>query len=269
MKRGLDVFTPMQVAAMRITIACLCLLPFIWNKISKIPVKYWKFLVLAGFLGSGIPAILFTTAETRISSSLAGILNSLTPVFTLIFAMLVFKTRVTGAQATGIIIGFTGAVMLIIFNGKELNLTSDILYSAMVVLATILYAINVNIIRNFLFEIESIVISGAALIVPAIVYASYLTTTDVVARFQGVGPVLQSFLSIVALAVFGTALSIYFFNKLLKATSVLFAASTTYFIPVFAILWGYADSEAMGWHYLIGLIFILAGTYLITKNKGA
>jgi len=116
MKRGLDVFTPAQVAAIRMSVSFLCLFPFVIGHIKTIPKDRWKYIILAGILGNGIPAILFTTAETGISSSVAGVLNSLTPLFTLIIGVMFFRFKTTLLKVMGVLIGFAGAAIMVLYN---------------------------------------------------------------------------------------------------------------------------------------------------------
>src|SRR5688572_22464767 len=112
MKKGLEQFTPPQVAAIRLSVAFICLFPFVVKHFKKIEPSRWKFIAISGFLGNGIPAFLFTAAQTTVSSAVAGVLNSLTPVFTVITGYLLFKSRFKGLQIAGVFIGLLGAVVL-------------------------------------------------------------------------------------------------------------------------------------------------------------
>src|SRR5512133_3931020 len=93
MKRGLEAFTSLQLAAMRVSIAFIVLSPIAIKHFRLINKQNYKSLLIAGYLGIGFPALLFSTAQQHISSSLAGVLNSLTPVFTLVFGMGLYKTK--------------------------------------------------------------------------------------------------------------------------------------------------------------------------------
>ena len=264
MKRGMDAYTPYQVAAMRVLLASLVLFPFIINKIKNIESRFWKYLLIVGIFGNTLPAFLFTIAETEISSSLAGILNALTPIFTLTIAITLFNTRIKWINAVGVIIGFLGAVGIIFINTDGVLQLNK--YALMPVLATIFYAISVNTIRNFLHSLPSVVISGAALLPVGIICGIYLFTTDVIARTAGSGGA-ESFLYVAILAIFGTAISIIYFNDLIKMSGPIFASSVTYLIPFVAIMWGIFDNEILTWLHFIGLAVILFGVYLVNKKK--
>lgn len=162
MKKGLVAYNHTQVAALRIGIAALCLFPFAIKPLLKLEKRYWKYLIISGFLGSGIPAFLFTKAQTQVSSSLAGMLNSLTPIFTLIIALFIFKSKLKRNQIIGVIVGLIGAVSLIASNGLSFENT-NFNYSLLIVLATFFYGVNLNIIKVKLTNINPVAISSIAI----------------------------------------------------------------------------------------------------------
>lgn len=266
MKRGLEVYSHSTVAALRISIAFIFLAPFALKHFNKVDKKYWKYIVATGFLGNGIPAFLFTKAQTEITSSLSGMLNSLTPIFALIVGILFFKTQPLKIQIIGISVGFIGAVILITSKGINLD-NSNLSFTLLIVLATICYAFSVNIIKSFLKEVNSIAISALAFMSIGPFTISYLFTTDFIEVTQNSSLANTSLMYIAILAIIGTAISVILFNMLIKQTSALFAASTTYIIPVFAIMWGVFDTEQINQLQLIGITIILIGVYFTKKNR--
>jgi drug/metabolite transporter (DMT)-like permease len=266
MKRGLEHFTPSQVASIRLTVAWLCLLPFVAGSFRKIPKTKWKFIAVSGLFGNGFPAYLFTTAQTVVSSALAGILNSITSLFTMLLGYFFFRSKFTTLRVLGVLIGFGGTVYLINSSTNE-KFTADVPHIMLIVVATLFYAISVNTIRHRLAEVKSIHIAGFALCFAGPPAAIYLFTTDFVERLSSGSPALMSFFYVCLLAIFGTSVSIVVFNYLIKISSALFAASCTYLIPVVAILWGYADNESLGIPLFIGMTLILGGVYLIGKSN--
>ena len=267
MKRGMLCYSSGQVAAMRIFIAFLCLLPFTWSKIKTLQKKDWKYLIASGFLGNGIPAFLFTYAETGISSSLAGILNSLTPLFTLIVGYFLFKSKVRAINILGVLIGFGGTAWLLL-DSPGGHQQVQLSYALLVILATVCYAFSVNIIKTYLHHLDSILISGGALLVVGPLCGLYLCFTDILSRSATNPMALTSFMYIFVLGFMGTAVSLLYFNKLIKMSSALFASSTTYFIPIVALFWGMADHESMGYQQVVAMGIILSGMYLINKKAG-
>ncbi len=267
MKRAMIVYTPYQVGSFRIFVAFLFMIPFIVKYFHTIERKNWKFLAATGLLGNAIPSILFPLAETQISSALAGMLNSLTPIFTLIVGIVFFGMKVASNRITGLVIGLLGAVILVAGQISGPGISETNLFSLFIVLSTICYAFSVNILRYRLSEIDSIRITGFGLFFSGIPMGIYLFSTDFISRTQTVDGSSFSLLCIVILGLLGTAASTIFFNKLIKISGALSAVSVTYLIPIVAILWGLWDNEVLGFYHLIGLIAILLGVYLVNRQK--
>jgi len=265
MKKGLVAYNHTQVAALRIGIASLCLLPFAIKPLLKIEKRYWKYLVISGFLGNGVPAFLFTKAQTEVSSSLAGMLNSLTPIFTLIVALIIFNSKPKRNQIIGVIVGLIGAVSLVVSNGTSFS-SSSILYSLYIVLATFCYGVSVNVIKIKLSSIKPITISALAFLCVGPWTIFYLFTTDFIEVTTNNPKALQSLFYISLLAIFGTAIAILVFNTLIKKTTSLFASSVTYLIPIVSILWGAIDGEAIHLIQIASVLTILLGIYF-TNHK--
>lgn len=266
MKRGMKVYSHNEVAALRIVISFLFLLPFLFKYIHKVKKDRWKYLAIVGVFGSGIPAFLFTLAETGITSSLAGMLNSLTPFFTLILGVIIFKVPAVKGKFLGVFIGLIGAFGLIMSNGFDIENTPFV-YALLVVIATLCYAISVNTIKKYLGEINSIAITAISFLIIGIPAIIYLFFTDFVATTQ-TNPEATTALGYVAiLAVIGTALSIIIFNQLIKYTSAVFASTVTYLIPIFAIFWGVIDGEEINFIQIVSIFIILVGIYFVNKIK--
>ena len=262
MKRGLDVYTPGQVASIRMFSSFLFLLPFVARYTKEIPADRWKWIFATGFFGNGAPAFLFATAQTVVVSATAGILNSMTPVFTLLLGFIFFRASVGIYKILGVLLGFGGAAALIFasYNGSILSISW---YSLLIVLATLGYATSVNIMRHRLHEVRSVLISGFALFFVGPPTGIYLFTTDFLSRLSGHDDGVIALIYILLLALFGTAISIVMFNYLVKISGAIFASSVTYLIPVVALIWGFADGERLEFVHLMALGGILLGVYLI------
>lgn len=266
MKRGLIDFSPTQVASVRMLTAFICLLPFVISQIPKIEPHQWKYIFATGILGNGIPAFLFTIAQTEVPSFMAGMLNSLTPLFTLIIGYFIFHSDVSFNKIAGVAVGLAGAISLILMNsgGSVAHVTW---YPLLIVAATIMYGCSVNIIRHKLQNVEAIHISGFALWVVGPPTGIYLFTTDFIQKLNQNPHALVSLGYVLLLGIFGTAISIVLFNKLIKMSGALFASSVTYLIPIVAMLWGFSDHESLTIWHLVALGAILGGVYLINLKK--
>ncbi len=270
-KRGLydsdgnAIYSDVQVAALRMFMAFLCLLPIAIKHLRELVGKHWKGLLISGLFGNGIPAFLFATAQTQLDSSFTGMLNALVPLFTVVLALLFFKARIRWYNGIGIIIGLGGAIGLLTTGGIE-TLGTDLRYAALVIAATICYAISVNVIKHHLAEVNPIVITSIAFAYIGPPIGIYLLTsnfTEVLTTNEH-GWSALGYLAI--LAVVGTALAVVVFNYLVKMTNQIFASSVTYLIPIVAIFWGVLDGEIVSWWHALWMSIILGGVYLVNKS---
>ncbi len=263
MKKGLESYSNLQVAALRMFLSFIFILPFTIKNLKVVNRNNLRSLIIVGFIGFGIPALLFTTAQTRIDSSLAGMLNSLTPLFTLIVGMLIYKSRAKWISILGIFIGLVGALGLILGRGE--HIFSDINgYALFVVLATICYGINVNEVKYKLKDMTSMEITSLSFIFIGPLSGIYLLFSDWTPALQTENHLLNlGYIGILAL--FSSVLAVLIFNNLIKFTTTLFASSVTYIIPVFAILWGIFDGETIGMLQFLWIGVILLGIYLVNK----
>ena len=262
MKKGLVVFGDTQIAAMRMGMAWLVTLPFLLGRFKEISKKEWLVLLSVGLLGNGLPAFLFATAQTEIDSSLAGMLNSLVPILTMGFGLLLFGLRTWLLQVVGLVIGFVGAIMLIVMPGGIDGFQPAAL---LVVLASTCYAFNLNMVRKFLPQMPSMLITAGSFLWVGPLCLLYLFSTDFTSRFEHEFA-LQSFGAIVVLAVVGTTIAVLMFNRLIQSGGAVFASMVTYIVPIVAILWGVLDGETVSGWSIFGVFTILAGVYLVNKR---
>mgnify|MGYP003387342351 CR=1 FL=1 len=265
MKRGLDAFSFEQVAALRLFMAFV-FLAIIGGKFYKsLPLKKLWPLFLTGIIGNGIPAFLFTKAETHLDSAVVGILNVLTPLFTLFIGLFFYQMKVKLVNYIGIIIGLLGTVFLLLPDIQELNI--EILrYSFLAIGATVCYGWSTHIIKAHLHDLNSIQITTLAFTFIGPWAGIYLFSGDFIEVMNTHPKAWASLGYIAILAIVGSALAVIAFNKLIKLTGALFATSCTYIIPIVAILWGVLDNEQITMHQLLGFVIILGGVYLVNKR---
>jgi len=262
MKEGLKHFSSYQVAAMRISFAGIALFPFVkWRKVV-IETGDLKYFIISGILGSAIPAFLFTAAQTKISSSLAGAINGLTPLFALLVAFVFVGVKFNKLKVYGVIVGLLGAFFLIV--GQELNF--DIKYTSLAVLAAVCYGINVNIIKQKLNDYPPRLVAALPLAIISIIGIGVMLYLGFDVSWNQKQDV-KSLVAIVLLAVVGTSLSLVMFNRLIQQTNTVFATSVTYLIPIVALFWGFLANETISSNQMIGLGFILIAIWLIRKDK--
>ena len=264
MKVGMEVLSPYEVAAIRMVSAGLVLLPFMWSAIKKVEASKLKLVLLSGLLGSFFPAFLFCIAETKVDSSFAGILNSLTPLFTILVGVSFFQLKVSPVKYAGVIVGLIGLILLFWVSGKiQINYLS---YAALVLLATLFYGINVNMVGRYLQTVGSINIAALAfgfLIPPSLlilVYNGYFNHIFSDNHF------LQATGASVVLGVFGTAVASIIFYMLVKRAGGIFASLVTYGIPFVAVFWGVRSGEQINVQQVVCLSIILSGVYLANKK---
>tara|TARA_X000001036_G_C20623252_1_gene784007 strand:+ start:183 stop:1076 length:894 start_codon:yes stop_codon:yes gene_type:complete len=265
-KKGLTSLNPEEVAALRIASASLVLLPFAAKRIKEINKKNIASLILVGFMGSLLPAFFFALAQTKLPSALTGIMNALTPFFTIIISVLFFREKPEKRVYFGVILGFLGTLFLI--STRENGQISFNCYAFFVVAATILYGINANLIKHYLNFMKSLSIASLSLIMIgplAIIYLLFLTPFSAHIHEP---KVLIASCYIIILGVFGTALALILFNKMVQLTNAVFSTSVTYLIPIISVFWGFIDGEQLSLLQLISMLTIMTGIFIANSKKG-
>lgn len=265
MKEGLKSLSAYQVASLRIVFSGLVLLPTAIKVFRRIPKDKIKVIFLSGLFGSLLPAYLFCIAEEGIDSALAGTLNSLTPIFVIIMGALFFKSKTSTNKVLGIIISFTGSILLLLSKGN-MQSNQNLLYISYIVLATVFYGINVNMVHRHLKDIGSLQIAAVALTLNAIPALLVLTGTGYFNLPLTDGAVLYSTAASAVLGILGTAVASIIFYMLVKRAGAVFAAMVTYGIPVVANFWGLIYGEEVGWKQFTCLVIILAGVYIANRK---
>lgn len=263
-KKSLLYFTASEVGLLRITITFLFLLPIALKSISKVNKKHKYYLVIAGVIGSFIPSFMFAIAQTEINSSLTGILNSLTPLFTLLLGLFFFKLKVNRYNMLGIVLGLIGALGLIYASAGGKGFIINIKYSSLIMIATICYAFNVNFIKSYLKEVDSLTITSLTFFyvgLPTLLYV--LIFSDIPTKIINEDKVLIGMGYVSTLAILGTGIALIAFNKLIKISSPIFASSVTYMIPVIAIIWGIIDNEIFKLIYIFWFLILILGVLLV------
>lgn len=265
-KIGLKNFTPIEVAAMRLFSAGVVLLPIFIGWYSQAKKKNFKWFLLSGILGSGLPAFMFAFAQTKLSSSITGSLNAMTPLFALLVGLVVFKIEVNWTKWLGVLTGLIGALMLILLKTGA-QVSGDLQYAAVVVCAAMFYGININIIKQKFAESRPMVIAAFPTVFMSVPALVILLSDGFFTKYHFTGPHLESLLAVCTLGIVGTALALVAFNRLIQLTNAVFSSFTTYLIPVVALFWGVLDREQVNLWQILGLFFILGGVLLVNKRS--
>ena len=266
-KKGLVGFTPLQLGSLRIIITALLLFLAGFKSLKNLPKNTLKWIVISGFLGTFFPAFLFAYAETEIDSAIASILNSIVPINTIIFGFLAFKMYSSKRQILGVLIGFAGAFLLIT-NGASINPNQNYWYAFLVIIATVMYAFSINIIKRHLQNVSPIAIAVgnfAVIIIPAFIVLLFsgFFTSQVIQ-----GPDFKmSLFYIFLLSLFGTAIAKVLFNNLVQISTPIFASSVAYIMPIIAVSWGVLDGESFGFWQGVATVIILLGVYLANSKR--
>ncbi|MDX1407068.1 MAG: DMT family transporter [Saprospiraceae bacterium] len=264
-KKSLIGFDPVEVAILRISISTIAFVP-IYFLLFRHPIPRNKigWVALIGILGNGLPAFAYAIAQTHVESSVAGILNSLTPIFTWLFGLFLFAVAFSSRQLVGVTLGFVGAVLII---GLDPSLEFRIdTFSLLIVAGTICYGISGNIVKSKLQDVHPIALSAVAFFCMGFFAIGYSFTTDIYVTVAASHEVRMSLLAVTALALVGTVFANIFFFRLIQRTNAVFGSSVAYLIPIMALIWGLLDGERVAWTHLVGMVLIITGVYVMRKR---
>jgi len=262
-KKGVQAFGFIEAASIRLMAGGAVFLPAAIFQYKFIPREKWGHVVLITFVGMFIPAFLFCLAQQHVQSAVAGIMNALTPVFTFIFSIVLFKKTARINHVLGLLLGLVCAILLVIERtGGDFSLN---IYAGLIVVATVCYGLNINLVKNYLFDVPSLALSSVSVALGGLLsflfiflprHANYAMTDE---RWLPLG-------ALILLGMMSTALAQLFFYKLIQDTSAIFASSTTYIMPVVAVLWGLLDGEPLNWKHGLSIAGILTAVILIRKE---
>jgi drug/metabolite transporter (DMT)-like permease len=270
MKKASVVYSITEVGAGRLFIASLFFVPIMLKTKGQVPRDRLPFLFISAMLGFVIPAFLFARAIMHLNSSLSGMLNSLSPLFTLLVGILFFGMPKNKFQIGGIILGLVGAMLLVFTKntGSVVSDGSEYWYAFLILIATILYGTNTNNIVRNLNHLPALAASSATFLFIGPITFGILLTTDFFSKVINPNYAINT-LYLILLGVFGSGVAAILYNKVVQMVSGLFASSVTYLIPIVAIGWGVLDGEVISFQHYVGMAVILTGIYLVNKKQNA
>lgn len=268
-KKSLEHFSPYQVGALRVLIAGIILMPVAVSKYKLFPKKHLKWLILAAFTGNFIPMFLFPIAETEVSSSIAGIINSMMPIFVIIVGALIWKFETTKRQIVGTMISFAG-VCLLAFGGDGEGGNFKLIPILLLLLATLCYAVSTTTVKSKLMDVSSTILSAFVfsfvLFLPSLIA---LTGTGFFSTFSFNEDNMLGLMFVGLLSVFGTGLAMTLNYRLLKVSTPLFASTVTLLMPIVAIIWGFLDGEKLSILQFVGAGVIIGGLIFLRSKSVA
>jgi drug/metabolite transporter (DMT)-like permease len=264
-KRGLVGLSPIELGSARIVISTLFLLILGFKSLKGLSRYQWKWLIITGFLGTFFPSFFFAFAQRYIDSSVAAILNSLTPIFTVLVGITLFATRMLARQFLGVLLGFIGSLGLVL-GGAQINSDQPVGHVLLIISASMCYAINIHFLKHKLSEVSpmAMTLGNFIAILPPALILLFISDFFSLQNLQK-SQVIKSLGFVATLAFFGTAIAKVMFNRFVKIASTVFASSVTYTLPIVALFWGTLDGEQMSAFQLIGAVVILIGVSLAHK----
>lgn len=267
MKKGLVALSPVEVAALRIVVAGILVLPIALIKLKEVHRSQLVKLLLSGMIGVFIPAFFFTKAQLHIDSSVAGILNTLSPLWTLVMGVVFYKQVFRRPAVIGILVGLFGTVILMVSRSGTSSLGFNA-YGLLIVVATAFYGLNLNFVKFKITGLGSLTITAVSigLILPFGLLVLF-GFTDYVTTVQTVPGAWTASAYVALLALLSTAIAVLIFNKLVRITTPLFASMVTYIMPLVSVMWGVLDGEHLFVTHFIGMALILGGVYLANRRS--
>lgn len=266
MKKGLVVFSPGEVGSLRIVTAFLFLLPVALLKFRDVQRRHYPLLLAAGMMGIFVPAFLFAAAQTRLQSSVTGIMNSLTPICTLLIGVFFYGQKFQRQSIAGILTGLAGTVILMTADsvGQIGGLNR---YALLVIIACLFYATYLNFVKYKITDLSAITITSMSLLLVGPLAAGYLFGfTRFTEKMSSAPGAWSALMYIVFLGVMSTSFATVLFNKLVRISSPVYTSSVTYLIPVVAVLWGLLDGERLFAAHFAGMAAIIGGVYLSNRK---
>jgi len=266
-KKALVQLGPFEIGALRLSLASLVLMPFLLKSLNEIKKTDYFILFISGIVGNVIPYFLYPIAQTQIDSATSGVLTSLTPFFALIIGVIFYKLKATKNNIIGLFIGFLGTSILILFSNSSQGFSAD-LYGLFVVAATLLYGINLNLVKYHLKHLKPITITAFSIvsILPITLYILF-AHTEFPSHLKLVNEYLLEFGYVFVLGVLGTSIATLIFYNLIKIKDTVFASMVTYLMPIVAIGFGVLDGEKINLPQLFGMLLVLLGVFINSKKN--
>jgi hypothetical protein len=267
MREGAQAFGAFPTAWVRVTLAAIMLTPvLIWRKELPILQAHWRPAAFSGLLNSGLPFACYAYALMNISTGMSSILNATTPLFGALIAWFWLGDKLNGTRALGLVLGFTGVVLLAsdVPGGISFQSGGSGLAIAACLLATFCYGIAGSFTKRYLQNVPSIVTTTGSLWGASIGLAIPALLT-----WPNEAPTLHAWAALAIAGLLCTALAYVLYFRLMTRTGPARAMTVTYLIPVFANFIGVVFLDEVVTHWMMGCaLVIVAGTALASGLVG-
>lgn len=264
-KKGLKVFSPNEMGCIRMFIASLFFLPVVLVQFKHVKSLQVSKLLVIGLLGSVLPAFIFARSQGKLDSSIHTALSSLTPIFTLLFAVFLFRRSVKRNEVVGIAMGFIGIFVLI--SGGIGSSYGDIKYAIFPILGSISYALSANLLSHYIKNVNTVTATAVSLMPYSLIMSIVIITkTDIIHKLESVEDAYKALGCAITVAICSSALAFLTFNILTHNTSSVFASMSKLVAPVVSIMWGLLDGENLILTHYIGIFIIISGVYLLNRR---
>ena len=265
-KKALVSLSPYEIGSLRLTFAAVVLIPFLGKNFKEIKKKDYFILFISGIVGNVIPYFLYPIAQTNIDSATSGVLTSLTPFFALLIGVVFYKQNATKNNIIGLITGFVGTTILIIFS-SQVGVIGNNVFGLFVVLATLLYGINLNLIKYHLNHLKPVTITSFSIVsILPVTFYILLSETPFIDHMNNYESYKLEFFYVFVLGFLSTSVATLIFYNLIKIKDTVFASMVTYLMPIVAIFIGIADGEIINIIQVGGMILILTGVFINSKD---
>ena len=265
-KKALVSLSPYEIGSLRLTFAAVVLIPFLGKNFKEIKKKDYLILFISGIVGNVIPYFLYPIAQTNIDSATSGVLTSLTPFFALLIGVIFYKQNATKNNIIGLITGFVGTTILIIFS-SQVGVIGNNVFGLFVVLATLLYGINLNLIKYHLNHLKPVTITSFSIVsILPVTFYILLSETPFIDHMNNYESYKLEFFYVFVLGFLSTSVATLIFYNLIKIKDTVFASMVTYLMPIVAIFIGIADGEIINIIQVGGMILILTGVFINSKD---
>lgn len=251
-------FGPVVLIALRVAIASCLLMPVLAMRGALGALRvHWPHLLVVGVLNAAIPLCLFAYAELTLTAGFSSMLNAAAPLFAAIVAFVWLGERISSLRVLGLAIGFVGVIVLV-GGSPVVGTTQGSMAVAAALSATVLYGVASSYTKRFLTGVPPLVVAAGSVFAAAILLAPmafWLRPEQM--------PVGSVWLHVIGLGIACTGVAYILFFRLVTNVGPARAASVSFLIPVFGVLWGILFlGERLTVNMAAGCAVILLGTSL-------